>query len=136
MSYKLLEQGDVHNILNFFRRKCNLRYLLVLETMSPLDVWSKVCMAPFHVRSKVCIAPIHVWSKICKFAPHMNWSNADFAPHMEGSHADFVPHMERRHSFRDQIIAKTTSFANFQREFLKTTMTTFDNKKYFEGAYL
>ena len=48
-------------------------------------------------------------------------SNADFAPHMEGRHADFAPHMEQRHSFRDQKIAKTAIFANFQREFLKTT---------------
>ena len=51
----------------------------------------------------------------------MDGSNEDFAPHIEGSKADFAPHMERRHSFRDQIIAKTASLANFQRELLKTT---------------
>ena len=93
-------------------------------------------MAPFHVRSKVCIAPNHVRSKVCKFALHMDGSNADFAPHKEGSHTDIALHMEQRHSFRDKIIAKTTSFANFQREFLKTTIilgvymtyvTIFDN---------
>ena len=93
-------------------------------------------MAPFNVRSKVCIAPIHVRSKVCKFAPHMDESNADFAPHMEGRHADFAPHMEQRHSFRDQKIAKTAIFANFQRELFKTTnilgvymtyVTIFDN---------
>ena len=100
--------------------------------MSLLHVRSIVCMAPFHVRSKVSIAPIHVRSKVCKFAPHMDGSNAefalhmegshaDFAPHMEGSHADFALHMERRHSFRDQIIAKTASIGNFQRELFKTT---------------
>ena len=75
-------------------------------------------------------------SKFVDFASHMEGSNADFAPHLEGSHADFVPHMERRHSFRDQIIAKTASFANFQKELLKTTnifgvymayVTTFEN---------
>ena len=74
-----------------------------------------------HVRSKVCIAPIHMRSKVCKFALHMEGSNADFAPHMEGSHANFALHMERRHSFRDQIISKTASFANFQWEIFKTT---------------
>ena len=58
---------------------------------------------------------------VCKFAPHMDGNNADFDPHIEGTHADFAPHMERRHSFRDQIIAKTASFANFQRELFKTT---------------
>ena len=42
-----------------------------------------------------------------------------FAPHMEGSHADFALHMERRYSFRDQIIAKTASFANFKGNYLK-----------------
>ena len=77
-------------------------------------------MAPFQLRSKVCIAPIHVWNKVCKFAPHMDGSNAHFAPHMEGSHADFAPHMERKHSFRDQMKAKTASFANFKRELLET----------------
>ena len=94
---------------------------LVPETMSPLYVRSKVCMAPFNVRSKVCMASIHVRSKVCKFATYMDGSNVDFAPHMEGSHEDFAPHMERRHSFRDQIIAKTAIFANFQRELFKTT---------------
>ena len=77
-------------------------------------------MAPFRVRSKVSIAPIHVLSKVCKFAPHMDGSNADFAPHMEGSHADFAPHMEQRQSFRDQLIAKIASSANYQRELFKT----------------
>ena len=76
----------------------------------------------------------------------MDGSNADFAPHMEGRHADFAPHIERRHSFRDQIIAKTAIFANFQRELFITTnilgvymtyVTTFERrKKYFEGEYL
>ena len=56
---------------------------------------------------------------------------------VDGSNADFTPHREQRHSFRDQIIAKTTSFANFQRELLKTPIilrvymthvNTFDNK--------
>ena len=93
-------------------------------------------MAPFHFLSKVCISSIHVRSNVCKFAPHMDGSNADFALHMEGSPADFAPHMERRHSFRDQRIAKTASFANFQRELWKTTnilvvymtyVTTFDS---------
>ena len=98
-----------------------MSYLLVPETMSLLYVRIKVCMAPFHVRSKVCNAPIHVRSKLCKFAPHMDKSNADFAMHMEGSHADFAPHMERRQSFRDQILAKTAIFANFQKELLKST---------------
>ena len=67
----------------------------------------------------------------------MEGSNADFALHMDGRHADFAPHMVRRHSFRDQIIAKTAIFANFQRKLLKTTnilgvyityVTTFENK--------
>ena len=89
--------------------------------MSPLHVRSKVCIAPFHVRSKVCIAPFHVRSKVYKFAPHMDGSNADFAPHMEESHADFAPHMEQRHSCRDQKIAKFAIFANFQKDFFKTT---------------
>ena len=94
--------------------------------MSPLYVWSKVCMAPFHVRSKVCIAPIHVRSKVCQivphmdgndadFAPHMEGSHADFAPHMEGSHADFAPHLEWRRSFRDQKIAKIAISANLKK---------------------
>ena len=39
-----------------------LSYYLVPEAMSPLHVWSEVCLALFHVRSKVCIAPIHVRS--------------------------------------------------------------------------
>ena len=124
------------NFLKSLAQKCNFSCLFVLETMSPLDVRSKVCMALFHVWSKVCIAPIHVRSKVCKFAPHMDGSYADFAPDMEGIHADFAPHMERRHCFRDQIKAKTASFANFQRELLKITnflgvymtyVTTFDN---------
>ena len=94
-------------------------------------------MSPFYVRSKVCMASFHVWSKVCKFAPHMDGSNADFALHTEGSHADFAPHMEQRHSFRDQILTKTASVANFQRELFKTTnslgfymtyVTTFENK--------
>ena len=51
----------------------------------------------------------------------MDGSNADFTPHIEGSHADFAPHMEQRHSLGDQIIAKTASFVNFQRELLKPT---------------
>ena len=72
---------------------CVLCHLFVPETMSPLDVQSRVCMAPFHVGSKVCIAHFHVWSKVCKFAPHKEGSNADFALHMEGSNADFAPHM-------------------------------------------
>ena len=91
----------------------NFSYFLVPETMSPLHVWSKVCMAPFHVRSKVCIAPFYVPSKDCKFAPHLERSNADFALHMEGSHADFAPHMERRHSVWDQQIAKIAMYAIF-----------------------
>ena len=81
----------------------------------------KVCMAPFNVGSTVCITFIHVRSKVCKFAPHMNGSNADFARHIEERHADFAPHMEWRHSCKDQIIAKTAIFANFQRELFKTT---------------
>ena len=85
-------------------------------------------MAPLHVRSKVCIASIHVRSRHCQFAPHMDGSNADFAPHMEVSHADFAPHMEQRHSLRDQIIAKTARFANFQRELL-------DNHQYLRSLY-
>ena len=40
---------------------------------------------------------------------------------MDGSNVDFALHMEQRHSFRDQIIAKTAIFANFQRELFKTT---------------
>ena len=63
----------------------------------------------------------------------MDGSNADFAPHMEWSHADFAPHMERRHGFRNQIIAKNATFANFRRElflkkYLGTYATTFDRK--------
>ena len=94
-------------------------------------------MAPFHVQSKVCIAPIHVRSKVCKFAPHMHGSNQDFPPHMEGSQANFALQIEQRQSFRDQIIAKTASFANSQRKLFKTTnilgvymtyVTTFKNK--------
>jgi hypothetical protein len=76
-------------------------------------------MAPFQVLSKVCIAPIHMRSKVCKFALHIDERNAEFAPHIKGSNADFTPHKERRHSFRDQIIAKVASLANFQREYLK-----------------
>ena len=92
-----------------------------------------------------CIALIYVRSKVCKFAPHIDGSNSDFAPQMEGSLADFAPHMERRHNFRDQIIAKTVSFANLERELFKTNnilrvyiiyVTTFERKKYFEGEYL
>ena len=79
-------------------------------------------MAPFNVQSKVCIEPIHVRSKVCKLARDMDGSNADFAPHIEGRQADFAPRMERRHSFRDQIMAKTAIFANFQRELSKTTI--------------
>ena len=67
------------------------------------------------------MAPFHVRSKVCKCAPHMHGSNADFPPHMEGSHADFAAHIEQRHSFRDQIIANTASFANFQRKLFKAT---------------
>ena len=96
-------------------------FLLVPEIMSLLYVRSIVCMAPFNVGSKVCIASIHVRSKICKFAPHINGSNADFPRHIEESHADFAPQMEWRHSCKDQIIAKTAIFANFQRELFKTT---------------
>ena len=68
---------------------------------------------------------------------HMDGSKSDFAPHMEGSHADFALHMERRHSFKDLIIAKTASFASFQKDLSKTTnilrvymnyVTTFENK--------
>ena len=51
----------------------------------------------------------------------MDGSNSDFAPQMEGSHADFAPHSERRLSFRDQLLAKIASFANFQRDVFKTT---------------
>ena len=51
----------------------------------------------------------------------MDGSNADFTLHMEGSHVDFAPQMELRHGFRDQIIAKTASFAIFQREVFETT---------------
>ena len=40
---------------------------------------------------------------------------------MEVRHEDFAPHMERGHNFRDQIIAKTASFANFQKELFETT---------------
>ena len=63
-------------------------------------------MTPFHVQSKVCIAS------------------------RDGSNADFAPHM--KFSFRDQIVSKTASFANFQRELFKimgvymTYVTTFD----------
>ena len=74
-----------------------------LELMSPLHVWSKVCMAPLLVQSKVCIAPIHVRSKVCQFPSHMYRSNADFATHMEESHADLAPHLEWRHSFEVKI---------------------------------
>ena len=80
-------------------------------------------MSLLFVRSKACIAPIHVRSKVCIFAPHIDRSNAAFTPHMEGSHADFALHMELRQSFRDQIIPKTSSFANFQRELLETIKT-------------
>ena len=97
------------------------KIFLVPETMSTLYVRSKVCMAPFHVQSKVWNAPIHVRRKVWKFDLHMDKSIADFAPHIEGSHADFALHMELRHSFRDQLIAKTSSFANFQRKLFKTT---------------
>ena len=40
-----LNIGGLNKLFNIFGRKCNLSYLLVLETMSPLDVRSKVCMA-------------------------------------------------------------------------------------------
>ena len=134
----ILKSGHIGHINSFrigcynkffykFGRNCYLSYFLVPETMSPLYVQSKVCMAPFHVRSKVCIAPIHVGSKVCKFAPHMDGSNTDIAPHIKWSHADFVSHMEWRHSFRDQIIAKTTSFANFNGNYL--------NHQYFKSLY-
>ena len=76
--------------------------------MSPLHVWSEVCMAPFHVQSK-----------FADFSPHMDGSNADFAPHMEGSNADFNPHIERRHRFRDQQIAQMSISAKFLKEFIK-----------------
>ena len=111
--------------------------------MSLLQVRSEVCIAPLHVRSKVCIAPFHVQSKVYKFAPHMDGSHADFAPHMEESHADIAPHMEHRHSCRDHKIAKFAIFANFQKDFFKTTYvlgvymtyaTTFENKELFENA--
>ena len=104
--------------------------------MSSLYVQSKVCIAPFHVRSKVCITPMHVRRKVCKFALHMDGINADFAPYMEGSHADWAPHMELRHSFREQIIPKTASFSNFQRELFKTTdVTTFENKVFWRRVH-
>ena len=73
-------------------------------------------MSPPYVPSKVCKFAPHMNGSNTDFAPHMEGSHADFAPHMEGSHADFAPHIELRHSFRDQIISKTASFANFQRE--------------------
>ena len=100
-------------------------------------------MVPFHVRSKVCIAPIYMRSKVCKFAPHMKGSNTDFALHLEGTHADFAPHMERRHSFRDQMIAKTTSFFSpifkgnfFKQLFIWPMWPLLRRKKIFEGGYL
>ena len=61
-----LNIGDLNKFFNFFGRKCNLSYFLVPETMSPLDVRSKVCMAPFDLRSKVCIAPILVRSSLLR----------------------------------------------------------------------
>ena len=82
-----LNKGGLNKFFNKFGINCNLSYLLVTETMSPLVVWSEVCMAHFNVPSTVCITPI--------------------TPHMDGSNADFAPHMEQRHSFRDQIITKT-----------------------------
>ena len=103
-----------------------IQLFVVPKTVSPLHVWSKVCIAPFYVRSKD-----H------KFASHLEWSNADFAPHMEGSNADFAPHMERRHSFRDQQIAKISISANIFVSFFQTTfilgiymiyVTTFEKK--------
>ena len=107
-------------ILKKYGINCHLGYYLEPETMSPFHVRSKFCIAPFHVRSKVCIAPFHGRGKVYKFAPHMDGSNANFAPHMEERH-DFAPHTEQRHSVREQIIAKTAIFDNFQRELSKTT---------------
>ena len=83
------------------------------------------------------MASIHVRSKVFKFAPHLDGSNANFASHMEGSHADLAPHMERKHSLRDQIRAKTSCFANVQKELFRNTnivavymtyLITFENK--------
>ena len=67
------------------------------------------------------MASIHVRSKVCKFALHIDGSNADFAPHMEERPTDFALRMAQRHSFRDQMIAKTSIFAIFHRALLKTT---------------
>ena len=38
----------------------NFSYLFVTETMSPLHVWSKVCMAPFKVGSKLSVFASHI----------------------------------------------------------------------------
>ena len=78
--------------------------MLFNETMSPLDVRSKVCIAPFQVRSKF---PAFA-------ALHIEGNNADFAPHMEGSHEDFTSHIERRHSFKNQKKGKIVNSANFK----------------------
>ena len=48
-----LNIGGLNKFFKKIGRKCNLSYLLVLETMFPLDLRSKVCMASFHVRRKV-----------------------------------------------------------------------------------
>ena len=95
-------------------------------------------MALFYLRSKVCIALIHERNKVCKFAPNMDGSNVDFALYMEGSHAEFAPESEQKRSFRDEIIAKTASFVNCQRELFTTTnilevimtyVTTFERRR-------
>ena len=72
MSYKLPRYRWFAKIFLKISRNCNSCNYLVPQTMSPLQVRSKVCMAVFHVRSKVCIASIHVRSKLAAFAPHMD----------------------------------------------------------------
>ena len=63
----------------------NFSYLFVTETMSPLHVWSKVCMAPFHVWSYVCMAPFMVGSKLSVFVSHIEGSNDDGLCSAQGS---------------------------------------------------
>ena len=73
LKLKKKHRGFKKNIFGNWQ-KLQILLFLVPATMSPLHVWSKVCMPIFHVRNKVCIAPIHVPSKFVNFAPHMEGS--------------------------------------------------------------
>ena len=100
-----LNIGGLNKFFNFF----------VAENAIWASFWSlKICLC------SMCEAK-------SEWLPSMWGAKSALLPSMCGaksanlSHTDFVPHMKQRHSFRDQIIAKTASFSNFQIKWLKTT---------------